>query len=145
LGEGFDLPHLKIAAIHDLHKSLSVLLQFTGRFTRSCGDSLGNATVVANVADPNVSDSLERLYSEDADWNLLLSEVSSQAVREHAELMDFLQSSRRLDQTQQRTPVEISKNLLRPKFSVAVFRCKEFHPAKFHEGLPKGAEVHPVW
>src|SRR5262249_40236259 len=27
LGEGFDLPQLKIAAIHDTHKSLAVLLQ----------------------------------------------------------------------------------------------------------------------
>ena len=35
LGEGFDLPQLKIAAIHDTHKSLAVLLQFTGRFTRT--------------------------------------------------------------------------------------------------------------
>ncbi len=41
LGEGFDLPNLKIAAIHDAHKSLAVLLQFTGRFTRSSGNALG--------------------------------------------------------------------------------------------------------
>lgn len=38
LGEGFDLPELKIAALHDLHKSLAILLQFTGQFTRSAGD-----------------------------------------------------------------------------------------------------------
>lgn len=30
LGEGLDLPELKIAALHDLHKSLPILLQFTG-------------------------------------------------------------------------------------------------------------------
>jgi superfamily II DNA or RNA helicase len=33
LGEGFDLPQLKIAAVHDTHKSLSVLLQ--RRFPRA--------------------------------------------------------------------------------------------------------------
>ena len=32
LGEGFDLPALKVAAIHDPHKSLGVTLQFVGRF-----------------------------------------------------------------------------------------------------------------
>ena len=32
LGEGFDLPALKVAAIHDAHKSLGVTLQFVGRF-----------------------------------------------------------------------------------------------------------------
>lgn len=32
LGEGFDFPNLKIAAIHDPHKSLANTLQFIGRF-----------------------------------------------------------------------------------------------------------------
>jgi superfamily II DNA or RNA helicase len=67
LGEGFDLPELKIAALHDLHKSLPVLLQFTGRFTRSSAERIGDATVIANIADPKVSAKLERLYSESAD------------------------------------------------------------------------------
>lgn len=35
LGEGFDLPELKIAAFHDIRKSLPITLQFTGRFTRT--------------------------------------------------------------------------------------------------------------
>ena len=35
LGEGFDLPELKIVALHDLHKSLPILLQFAGRFSRT--------------------------------------------------------------------------------------------------------------
>jgi superfamily II DNA or RNA helicase len=90
LGEGFDLPQLKIAALHDVHKSLAVLLQFTGRFTRTAGTEVGDATVIANIADQQVSDALERLYSEDADWNALLSEFSSKAVKEHAELVEFL-------------------------------------------------------
>ena len=34
LGEGFDLPELKIAALHDHHKSIAVTIQFVGRFTR---------------------------------------------------------------------------------------------------------------
>ncbi len=34
LGEGFDLPELKIAALHDHHKSVAVTIQFVGRFTR---------------------------------------------------------------------------------------------------------------
>ena len=84
LGEGFDLPQLKIAAIHDTHKSLAVLLQFTGRFTRTAGNDIGDATVIANIADQRVSEALDRLYSEDADWNSLLSEFSSKATREHA-------------------------------------------------------------
>ena len=35
LKEGFDYPDFKIAAVHGMHKSLAVLLQFIGRFTRT--------------------------------------------------------------------------------------------------------------
>jgi superfamily II DNA or RNA helicase len=38
LGEGVDLPNLKIAALHDTHKSLAVTLQFIGRITRKGND-----------------------------------------------------------------------------------------------------------
>ncbi|TKK82815.1 hypothetical protein FDA38_08665 [Kribbella jiaozuonensis] len=34
LGEGFDLPRLRIAAYHDKHKSLAATAQFLGRFAR---------------------------------------------------------------------------------------------------------------
>lgn len=37
LGEGFDFPSLKIAAIHSPHKSLAITLQFVGRFARTSG------------------------------------------------------------------------------------------------------------
>jgi hypothetical protein len=49
LGEGFDLPELKIAAFHDIRKSLAVTLQLAGRFTRFRPD-LGEATFIANIA-----------------------------------------------------------------------------------------------
>ncbi|MDN3576978.1 DEAD/DEAH box helicase family protein [Chitinimonas viridis] len=74
LGEGFDLPELKIAALHDKHKSEAITLQFVGRFTRSRND-LGDATVIANVAMDDVNERLKALYAEDADWNYLLNVV----------------------------------------------------------------------
>jgi superfamily II DNA or RNA helicase len=63
LGEGFDLPELKIAAFHDIRKSLPITLQFAGRFTRTSRDAnLGNASFVANLADINVQQELYNLY-----------------------------------------------------------------------------------
>lgn len=144
LGEGFDLPELKIAAIHDLHKSLAILLQFTGRFTRSAGDNIGDATIVANIADMNVSTALERLYSEDADWNQVLSEMSSEAARDHAELIEFLNSTKRLDDGDD-DAVSIAYQLLRPTLSTLIYRAENFKPERFHEGLPKTLTPHGVW
>jgi superfamily II DNA or RNA helicase len=145
LGEGFDLPELKIAAVHDLHKSLAILLQFTGRFTRSTGDRIGDATFVANIADPDLTPALERLYSEDADWNQVLSELSSDAARDHAELVEFLNSSQRLDDAQDDDTTAISHHLLRPNLSTLMYEAQEFRPKRFHEGFPKELQVHRVW
>jgi superfamily II DNA or RNA helicase len=49
LGEGFDLPELKIAAFHDIRKSLAVTLQLAGRFTRARED-LGNPCTSSPLA-----------------------------------------------------------------------------------------------
>lgn len=145
LGEGFDLPQLKVAAVHDTHKSLAILLQFTGRFTRTAGDNIGDATVIANIADQDVSSALERLYSEDADWNQLLSEYSSQAAKEHSQLIEFLNSSERLDAVDDDTKIEISHHLLRPIFSTLMYEAAKFRPKRFFEGISKDVHVHRVW
>ncbi|QOZ51547.1 DEAD/DEAH box helicase [Bradyrhizobium sp. CCBAU 53338] len=145
LGEGFDLPELKIAALHDLHKSLPILLQFTGRFTRTSAVAIGDATVVANIADPKVSQRLEKLYTENADWNVLLSERSSEAAKEHAELVEFLRNSDTLVDDSGVDEIKISKNLLRPKFSTIVFRCTKFTPKSFQKGISSSVIVHNAW
>jgi len=146
LGEGFDLPQLKIAAVHDIHKSLAILLQFTGRFTRSAAQSIGEATVIANIARAEVSEALERLYSEDADWNYLLSEMSSRAARAHAELISFLNESKRLDKIDDsEDSVEISNHLLRPTFNTSVYECENYQPKRFHEGILDNMSVEQVW
>ena len=76
LGEGFDFPELKIAGLHDKHKSEAITLQFVGRFTRARQD-LGDATVVANVAQGEVRETLRKLYADDADWDHVLSVVGT--------------------------------------------------------------------
>jgi superfamily II DNA or RNA helicase len=144
LGEGFDLPSLKVAALHDPQKSLGPFLQFTGRFTRTASANLGDATVIANIADPGVSIALERLYSEDADWNALLSEMSSAAAREHAQLIEFLNQSETLGEALDDAP-NVSHHLLRPVMSAITFRCPTFTPKKFHEGLNDESRLVKVW
>ena len=146
LGEGFDLPQLKIAAVHDTHKSLAVLLQFTGRFTRTASGNIGDATMIANIADPDVAAGLERLYSEDADWNHLLAELSSNAAREHKELVEFLsQSVSFTEDENERALTLISPSLLRPRFSTVAYEAAAFKPQMFHKVIPESTEVHRAW
>ncbi len=93
LGEGFDLPELKIAAFHDIRKTLAVTLQLAGRFTRARSD-LGDATFIANTADINVQEELRKLYARDPDWNVLLPELSERMIGEQLSSEDFFRRFR---------------------------------------------------
>jgi hypothetical protein len=75
LGEGFDFPNLKIAAIHSPHKSLAITLQFIGRFARTNTQNIKNAKFVA-IANEEFDIENSRLYSEDAVWKDIIIELS---------------------------------------------------------------------
>lgn len=130
LGEGFDLPELKIAAFHDIRKSLAVTLQLAGRFTRSRSD-LGDAVFIANTADVDVQDELRKLYTRDPDWNALLPELSERAIAAETELKEFLETFGEL-------PAEIPLKDVRPATSAVVFRTTtaEWTPRNFDAGIP---------
>lgn len=100
LGEGFDLPEMKIAAIHDSRQSVAVTLQFIGRFTRTAYDSkLGNASFIANIAYPTIHDELQELYARDADWNSLLPIMNDGATKEEIDFNMFIHSFKNIDDT----------------------------------------------
>ena len=91
LGEGFDLPELKIAAFHDVKKSLPVTLQLAGRFVRSKpSPEIGESTFIANVGDQDVNDELRTLYSHDTDWNALLPRMSEAVIQKQIDLMALI-------------------------------------------------------
>lgn len=114
-GEGFDLPQLKVAALHDQHRSLGITLQFIGRFARGGSGSLGNATVVAARSEVRQDESLRRLYAEDADWDRIIEDLSSRSVEEQAEIDEFTKAFGNL-------PDEVSIHSLMPAMSTVIYR-----------------------
>ncbi|MFX3636683.1 MAG: DEAD/DEAH box helicase [Candidatus Pristimantibacillus sp.] len=136
LGEGFDLPQLKIAAMHDIHKSLGITLQFTGRFTRTTAN-IGEASMVANIAFQDVTNQLKSLYSEDADWNVLLKNSSTGAIRAEIEYSEFLSGFR--TGLIEQIPIQ---NIY-PKMSTVVYKTNSqtWHPERILNVLPRDQEV----
>lgn len=114
-GEGFDMPQLKIAALHDPHRSLGITLQFIGRFARGGVEGLGQATVVAARTEVRHNDALRRLYAEDADWNAIVEDLSAAAVEEQVQNDEFTKAFNGL-------PEEISIHSLTPAMSTVVFK-----------------------
>ena len=129
LGEGFDLPELKIAAFHDIRKTLAVTLQLIGRFTRT-KPHLGDATVVANIADLEVKDELKRLYQHDSDWNALLPLFNERGSDGELNLSEFLGGFQEL-------PDEITLRNVRPAMSTVVYQthCTDWTPENFGQGI----------
>lgn len=117
LGEGFDLPNLKIAVLHDIRQSLPITLQFIGRFTRTkLDEDLGNATVIANLANLEVSKELELLYAKDPDWNILLPTFSENRTQQEIDLYNFIEGFKTNDE------FPISLQSLKPALSTVVFK-----------------------
>ena len=132
LDEGFDLPELKIAAFHDIRKSLPVTLQFAGRFTRTSRDAdLGDASFVANLADITVQQELDNLYEEDADWNVLLANANDNRVENQGEYKQLLEGFR--NGVSSIIPV----SSIYPKLSAVVYKnyTDTWHPDEFLKGI----------
>ncbi|MDN7125661.1 DEAD/DEAH box helicase family protein [Pseudidiomarina sp. 1APP75-32.1] len=136
LGEGYDLPNLKIAALHDHHKSLAITLQFIGRFTRvSHTQNLGRATVVMNIADPAVEGELQHLYSLGADWDSVLRRLSEQRIAREVRLQEVVDALKGKGDLHE----QISLWNLEPSCSAMLFKtfCDNWEPERFKENLPK--------
>lgn len=118
LGEGFDMPELKIAAIHDPHKSLGVTLQFVGRFSRNVPGRLGEASVVVGRPAGEFDDRLWKLYAQDADWNLIIRDLSHSAVADEEEVSEFEGAFGTL-------PEGVSIRTLLPKMSTVIYKVDD--------------------
>lgn len=132
LGEGFDLPSLKVAAIHDVHKSLGVTLQFIGRLARVAGADIGEATVVAARPEGLYDENLRRLYSEDPDWNLIIRDLSEVAVGQEDAISQFEAGFRAV-------PEEVTLRNIEPKMSTVVYRtrCEIWRPQAISNIFPE--------
>ncbi len=133
LGEGFDLPALKIAAIHNAKKSLGPMIQFIGRFSRTSADhTLGTASVFV-ARDPEAALSpLRDLLAEDADWNLLLRDITDRTTAAVEDLSAFEASF--ID-----GPGEVAVTSLVPKMSAIAHRAPspEWNPLNTEDVFPR--------
>jgi len=89
-GEGFNLPNLKIAAIHSPHKSLAVTLQFIGRFARTGQANIGGATFLAEPASSGGE--IDELYETGAVWRTIVQNLGAARVEEEVQTREVLDS-----------------------------------------------------
>lgn len=88
LGEGFNFPRLKIAAIHSPHRSLEVTLQFIGRFARTNAPDIGEAKFVGAINDIEIEG--ERLFSEGVVWQEIVTNLAHGRVDAERQVRESL-------------------------------------------------------
>ncbi|MFI5590136.1 DEAD/DEAH box helicase [Amycolatopsis sp. NPDC051758] len=112
LGEGFDMPRLKVAAYHRPHSTLPATLQFLGRITR-----LLPAGLLAIRED--VNDETRDLYNSDVAWATLVPALADAAVADEARRREYLRSF----DPEPTEPLSLAG--IHPRKDVQVFRVRE--------------------
>lgn len=82
LGEGIDIPDLKIAVFHDPPKSFPFTIQLIGRVARTTGQK-PNAFVIADpesLREKGVDEIVRRLYHDDKGWKELIPDLLSKVA-----------------------------------------------------------------
>lgn len=111
LGEGLDIPTLKIAVLHSTPQTLPETIQFIGRFSRITRQS-GNAIL---IADPDtIQGEVRELYKYDDGWAELIPALIERKIS-HATYIGKLGNKEKSD-------LNFSKDDIRPFHSVTIYK-----------------------
>jgi hypothetical protein len=116
------MPRLKVAAVHSPHRSLAVTLQFIGRFARTAGERLGEATFLATASGVKVE--AEKLYSAGAIWADIIPNLSTARVKREVEAREFIETFER-DMGTIPDLSDMSLYSLSPYAHVKIYRLRE--------------------
>lgn len=121
MGEGIDLPTLKVAGLHAPYKSIAATLQFLGRLTRTTL-TVGTAKLIAVPSDIQVE--AEKLYAEDAVWSELVPRLLAERIDAEVELKRQIDTFE-ADDDDPEGEGPVSLYALTPYFHVKVFRVTD--------------------
>jgi superfamily II DNA or RNA helicase len=122
LGEGFDFPNLKIAALHAPHASLGVTLQFIGRFARVGDEKIGAAQFFAVPSE--IDGEMEVLFRNESVWQDFIVNLAETRVLAEDQLRADLATFE--PPTLQEADIEeLSLYALRPMYHVKIYRIPE--------------------
>src|SRR6056297_3239316 len=126
MGEGLDIPEIKIAILHVIPKTLPYTIQFIGRISRYVEQQEGKAIL---IADPRkVEGEVTKLYKKDEGWDKLIPDIIDERVSKSSFMReaDFLND------------FDIDISDIKPYFSVAIKKASEvieYNP-EFKKNLP---------
>lgn len=140
LGEGFDFPNLKIAAVHSPHKSLAATLQFVGRFARTGVPNIGQAKFVAVTQE--IKGELRELWDEGSEWHEIIPMLNDERVQDELDIRAVLSNFRQDENVAVDDETEdLSLYSIRPYSHVKVYRVAKDLDITTEIDLVRGLEL----
>lgn len=133
VGEGLDIPQLKLAVLHEVPRTLPFTIQFIGRISRVNNTQTGSAYL---IADPDhVKGEVRKLYRFDRGWAELIPNLVDRRVSQAGFLRDH--DSIVLN------PYDIDTTVIEPFFSVRIYSVNQDFEFRdnFFKKLPADLEV----
>lgn len=115
IGEGLDLPVLRIAVMHQPHQSFPVTLQFIGRICRVSSPDQGTSKLLAIPED--VQEHTSDLYDFGSNWTDLIPKLAEAAIGHERDRRCFVKDSWKISTPEK----EVSIHTLRPACAVCVY------------------------
>jgi superfamily II DNA or RNA helicase len=133
LGEGFDLPAIRLLAYHDKHRSAPATLQLIGRLAR-VDKRFPQAAQLVTVTDgdvyPALRGVLRELYAEDADWASVLPGILDEDIQKEQQDRQFV---RELPET----TTQVDPRHLNPLKRAVVYEVPADWTPEFLEAVPE--------
>ncbi|MFD2368878.1 DEAD/DEAH box helicase [Brevibacillus sp. GCM10020057] len=123
LGEGFDFPNLKIAAIHTPHRSLAITLQFIGRFARTNASNIGVAKFLAVPSEIRIETA--KLFQEGAVWQKMVTNLSESKMEAEIEVREQIEKFE-VPAIYEEEADDLSLYSLNPYNHVKIYRVSDF-------------------
>jgi superfamily II DNA or RNA helicase len=140
MGEGFDFPFLKIAAIHAPHQSLAVTLQFIGRFARTSARNIGEASFVA--VPEEIGGEAEELFHEGAVWSEIVPNLSEARVAHEQHVREVIETFKKVKaHREEESDLEFELGTIKPFCHVKVFKVDDFAGFDSIPRVPKNFNI----
>ncbi|SCY26700.1 DEAD/DEAH box helicase [Alkaliphilus peptidifermentans] len=126
LGEGFDFPNLKIAAVHDPHKSLANTLQFIGRFARTNASNIDVAKFIAMNDDELIIENTA-LYKSDAIWQEIIIDLSESKIEREESEKEYISEYVIEKRNQVEREMNLSLHTIKPNCHAKLYKVLGFN------------------
>lgn len=137
IGEGLDIPSLKVAVLHKPRQSFPATVQFIGRICREATDNIGEPQLIACPDD--VRGPLQKLYTHDKSWREFIPQMIERIVGK------IQQRSALHRVVDVETELDLDLEDVRPFFSARVYRTDGVQALDFTKRLDLHENVVPVF